>query len=82
MLQGMQRERLLNEHKTGLSEKETKNTEILEVLVDEFICFCREVDEQTGEKYYQTGISALPHSNKQTELEVQRLNREFSDYES
>ncbi|NLE31175.1 hypothetical protein GX618_02785 [Candidatus Dojkabacteria bacterium] len=70
--------RLQKEHETGMSEKERENIKILEVLVEEFpYAFKESTDEQTGEKYYLTGISALPYSDKQTESEVIRLNREF-----
>lgn len=69
--------RLQKEHETGISEKERENIKILEVLVEEFpYAFKESTDEQTGEKYYLTGISALPYSDKQTESEVIRLNRE------
>lgn len=69
--------RLQKEHETGMSEKERENIKILEVLVEEFpYAFKESTDEQTGEKYYLTGISALPYSDKQTESEVIRLNRE------
>lgn len=71
--------RLQKEHETGMSEKERENIKILEVLVEEFpYAFKESTDEQTGEKYYLTGISALPYSDKQTESEVIRLNKEFS----
>ncbi len=67
--------RLQKEHETGMSEKERENIKILEVLVEEFpYAFKESTDEQTGEKYYLTGISALPYSDKQTESEV---NKEF-----
>lgn len=70
--------RLQKEHETGMSEKERENIKILEVLVEEFpYAFKESTDEQTGEKYYLTGISALPYSDKQTESEVIRLNKEF-----
>jgi len=70
-------ERLLNEHETGLTEKEKRNLEIVDVLVEEFPSAFKEcTDKLTGEKYYQTGISSQPYS-KRNEEEAVRLNEEF-----
>ena len=67
--------RLQKEHETGMSEEERQNIKILEILVDEFPYAFKEcTDERTGEKYYQTGFSALPNSEKLTESEQRRLN--------
>lgn len=68
---------LLEEHNTGLTEKERRNQEILDVLVEEFpYAFNECTDEHTGEKYYKTGISALPYAER-TELEVSRADEEY-----
>jgi hypothetical protein len=60
-------------------QKKERNIEIFKVLLDEFpYAFFEGTDEETGEKFYSTGINSQPEPRYRTQEEKERLNKNYN----